>query len=186
MINLSQVRDNEILLDPFCGTGTILQEALLKNIDVIGVDVDDEMVNNCKANLKWLVKRYNIKNKWKIIRGDSSELSKFVDKVNAIVTEPYLGPFFREKKDKKDILALLPKLEELYFKFLKEARKVVKNRLIILMPRFNTKQGVVRLDFDKIIKISGFRISNITDNVKLPIIYKKEGSKIDREIYVLE
>jgi tRNA G10 N-methylase Trm11 len=53
LINLSQVKEGETLLDPFCGVGTILQEALLQNIKVIGIDKDKNAVKNARLNLKW-------------------------------------------------------------------------------------------------------------------------------------
>ena len=48
LINLSEVKDEEILLDPFCGIGVILEEALLQNINVIGIDKDKKAVDRCK------------------------------------------------------------------------------------------------------------------------------------------
>jgi tRNA G10 N-methylase Trm11 len=42
------------LLDPFCGTGVILQEALLAGYSVLGSDIEPKMVEHTKRNLKWL------------------------------------------------------------------------------------------------------------------------------------
>lgn len=46
------------VLDPFCGTGVILQEALLMGYHVIGTDIDPRMVEYSKTNIKWLVEKY--------------------------------------------------------------------------------------------------------------------------------
>src|SRR3989344_1552325 len=43
------------ILDPFCGTGVILQEALLMDYSVYGTDVDERLVNYSKKNLQWLI-----------------------------------------------------------------------------------------------------------------------------------
>jgi tRNA (guanine10-N2)-dimethyltransferase len=40
MINLSQVKEGSLLLDPFCGTGTILIEPSYLKINSVGVDID--------------------------------------------------------------------------------------------------------------------------------------------------
>ena len=56
LVNLSGAKENSWLLDPFCGTATILQEALLKNINVVGVDLDGNSVRDSIENLKWLKK----------------------------------------------------------------------------------------------------------------------------------
>ncbi len=42
------------LLDPFCGTGVLLQEALLMGFQVYGTDIDERMVKYSERNLKWL------------------------------------------------------------------------------------------------------------------------------------
>jgi tRNA G10 N-methylase Trm11 len=44
-----------LVLDPFCGTGVVLQEALLMGYSVYGSDNDQRMVEYSKKNLKWLV-----------------------------------------------------------------------------------------------------------------------------------
>jgi len=55
MINLSQPENNGKILDPFCGIGVILQEALLKNFNVFGIDKDFEAVQQCKVEAERLL-----------------------------------------------------------------------------------------------------------------------------------
>lgn len=43
------------LLDPFCGTGVVLQEASLMGYDVYGTDIDPRMVEYTKQNMQWLL-----------------------------------------------------------------------------------------------------------------------------------
>ncbi len=43
------------LLDPFCGTGVLLQEALLMGFHVYGTDIDERMVKYSEKNLDWLL-----------------------------------------------------------------------------------------------------------------------------------
>lgn len=42
------------VLDPFCGTGVVLQEALLMGYSVMGTDIDERMVEFSKKNIRWL------------------------------------------------------------------------------------------------------------------------------------
>ena len=46
------------VLDPFCGTGVILQEALLMGYSVMGTDIDERMVEYSKKNIRWLFEKY--------------------------------------------------------------------------------------------------------------------------------
>jgi tRNA (guanine10-N2)-dimethyltransferase len=51
MVNLSGLNEDEILCDPFCGTGTILLEAESMGIRSIGIDFDKKMCKVTKKNL---------------------------------------------------------------------------------------------------------------------------------------
>ncbi len=51
--------ENIKLLDPFCGTGVILQEALLMGYSVIGSDIDERMVEYSQRNIRWLFEKYS-------------------------------------------------------------------------------------------------------------------------------
>lgn len=46
------------VLDPFCGTGVVLQEALLMGYRAMGTDIDPKMVDFAQKNLKWLYKNH--------------------------------------------------------------------------------------------------------------------------------
>lgn len=52
---VSGLRSQVCILDPFCGTGVILQEALLMDYDVYGSDKSAKMIDYSKANLEWLL-----------------------------------------------------------------------------------------------------------------------------------
>lgn len=51
---LSRIR----VLDPFCGTGVVLQEALLMGYSVMGTDIDERMVEFSQKNIRWLFEKY--------------------------------------------------------------------------------------------------------------------------------
>lgn len=58
MINTLGAKQNEIIIDPCCGTGGLLIEAGLLNKRTIGIDIDKEMIYITKSNLE----HYKIKN----------------------------------------------------------------------------------------------------------------------------
>lgn len=49
-----------VILDPFCGTGVVLQEAALLGFDVHGTDLSEKMVDYSTANLQWLSEKHSI------------------------------------------------------------------------------------------------------------------------------
>ena len=55
LINLAgELRSGATVLDPFCGTGVVLQEALLMGYRAYGTDVSERMVEYSQRNLEWL------------------------------------------------------------------------------------------------------------------------------------
>jgi tRNA G10 N-methylase Trm11 len=49
---------SSLVLDPFCGTGVVLQEALLMGHAVYGTDLEPRMIEYSQANLDWLRNGY--------------------------------------------------------------------------------------------------------------------------------
>lgn len=45
---------DQVVLDPFCGTGVVLQEALLMGYGAYGTDLEPRMIDYSRANLEWL------------------------------------------------------------------------------------------------------------------------------------
>ncbi len=64
LINLcGPLEPSATILDPFCGTGVVLQEALLMGYRAYGTDIDERMVEYTTRNLEWLKKsdKYSIR-----------------------------------------------------------------------------------------------------------------------------
>jgi len=182
LINLSQARHN--LLDPFCGYGTILQEALLMKLDVFGIELNPKVVAACKKNLIWLQNKYNPVGNWRVFCNDARNSSKIVTSVESVATEPYLGPFLKKLPSKEEASEIVAELEPLYYEVLKDLRRIVKGKVAIVVPRFRTRANdIISLPFLEIAKDAGFRPVNFAE-VKLPVLYLT--GKIEREIWVLE
>lgn len=85
MVNLSRVKENELLLDPFCGTGGILIEAGLIGCKVAGSDINWKMKNGTAINLRYC----GVEN-FRTFNVDVRELRMY-EKASAIVTDPPYG-----------------------------------------------------------------------------------------------
>ena len=112
LINLSAINKNQILLDPFCGTGGILLEAGLMGIKVIGSDIEDKMIEGCKKTLDF----YKIKN-YKLYCSDIGDIRKHIRSVDAIVTDMPYGKSTTTKGEK---------MEELYKRAFQSMSKILK------------------------------------------------------------
>jgi len=85
MVNLSQVKEGQLVLDPFCGTGGILIEAGLIGAKLIGSDIHWKMKNGTAINLDYC----NLKD-YEVHHLDVRDLKLF-KKVDAVVTDPPYG-----------------------------------------------------------------------------------------------
>jgi tRNA (guanine10-N2)-dimethyltransferase len=85
MVNLTRIRREETLLDPFCGTGGILIEAGIVGAKLIGTDLDPKMVEGTRENLS-----YCGFNDWNVFKADARKLI-LKEKVDAVVTDPPYG-----------------------------------------------------------------------------------------------
>ncbi|MEK6907563.1 MAG: DNA methyltransferase [Nanoarchaeota archaeon] len=179
LINLSQAK-NEIL-DPFCGAGTILQEALLLGLDAYGLDIN---IQDSKENLSWLTKNFNIKNKYKLFQGDSQDLTKYIHNVEAVVTEPYLGPYLKTYPKHEEAKYTILRLQSLYKKVFSELNKIT-NKIVIIFPIIIAKDKKrFHIDINLILSKTNFKVAN--HKIKLPLLYKHKGSILEREIWIFE
>lgn len=93
------------VLDPFCGTGVVLQEALLDGYRVIGTDLSEKMVDYTTKNLAWLTTKFNLPHtQYRVAQGDATtyrwDLASSAPLY--VVSESYLGqPFSAPPKPEK-------------------------------------------------------------------------------------
>ena len=178
MINLSQVKENEILLDPFCGIGVILQEALIQRKNVIGIDNNAQTIEDARKNLEW--GKYS-ERRYKLIVDDSRTV-ELSDKIHVIVTEPELGKILKKTPNIYEIQKMQRGFEKLMIEVLKHLKKSVNGRVIFTAPFVKLNKG------DRI----GCSIKNILEDTGLklvrgfPIADFREEQIVGRQIFVLE
>jgi len=146
MINLASCTEGKVLLDPFCGVGTILQEAMLAKAKVVGVDINKWCVEAARRNLEWLKSEYSLENaEYRVLQGDVHRLSHKIgqEQVDCIATEPDLGPALREIPTTPYAERIVGRLEPLYYGLLEEAYKVLRSdgRLVLVSPFVKTRSG---------------------------------------------
>ncbi len=175
MINLAGLQSFEAtILDPFCGSGTVITEAMLMGFqNLIGADLSPKAVSDTRENVNWMRKRYDLERaNIKIINRNVINLSKVIkaESVDAVVTEPYLGP----QKGLKNVELVIDNLEDLYSQALKQFDLILKpgGRVVMIWPVFFGKQHIEP-------KLGNF--------VKVySVLYGREGQRVFREVVVLD
>ena len=88
---------DKTVLDPFCGTGVILQEALLMGYGAVGTDLEPRMVEYTDQNINnWLKSWYDFETSAQTEVGDATN-HKWNQPFDFIAAETYLGRPFTSK-----------------------------------------------------------------------------------------
>jgi len=176
MINFSEVKESQSLLDPFCGIGVILQEALLQNINVRGIDKDANAILGAKQNLEWFGFP---KEKFSLIAGDSKRINLRQSEV--LVTEPDFGETLKKIPSIEKASQMQKTFEQLIISVLNNTKNRVNRRIVFTAPLI--KLGKKRLSCN---------IENILEKTRLklvkgfPIQEFRPSQIVGREVYVLE
>ena len=206
MVNLSACKIGKVLLDPFCGVGTILQEALQEKAMVVGMDVNPWCVKAATENLEWLVREYGLEGAdFRVLQGNVNKLVEKVgqETMDCIVCEPDLGPALRQVPTGPYAEKIIQKLEPLYIGFLEQAYMTLKpsGRLVMVTPYIKTRirqsitmpinEKLDELGFRRVYAFSKEMFSQNAgglDNLlhAASLVEMDERHMIGREIHILE
>jgi len=192
MLNLAGAKKDDLILDPFCGSGTILTEAMLMDYkNIFGSDISAKAVADSKINIDWVAKRYDLKNSAKLKQADAKDLATLYkpNSVGAVVAEVYLGP----QRGALDVKKLNQELGSLYDDCLEVIYKILKPgaRVVLALPIFKQGGKLNLLPLD----INDFSVVNdlpdfVKDQTGLTprdtFVYGRENQSIYREIIVLK
>jgi tRNA G10 N-methylase Trm11 len=125
LINLANPEPGSTVLDPFCGTGVVLQEAALMGYNIYGTDLEPRMIDYTAENLDWLKSSNpqleNIKLHLEV--ADATR-HKWTHPFDAVVGETFLGRPLNSLPDNT-------KLREI----IKDADTIIRKFLINLLPQ---------------------------------------------------
>ncbi len=186
LINLSQAKPGQLLLDPFCGVGSVLIEGVMKGINVYGIDIDKKAIESAKRNLKWIEKEYEINGTYKLFNADSRNLPNL--RVDAVATETPLTPSgeaLRKKPSDKEAVQMMKGFESIMVPILNRICQIKKPgaRIAITFPR--VREHVP--DVASIKKKTGLRLyepKNVNSFIHFPIKESRPDQYISRDILV--
>ncbi|MHA1728983.1 MAG: TRM11 family SAM-dependent methyltransferase [Promethearchaeota archaeon] len=211
LLNLQRPYGTRRILDPFCGTGTILLFSYIQGIHVYGADKDNICTRGTKKNIRWiqkfLEKPLKINPNKDIINANISEIEEKFDglKFDGVITEPILLPYFTELPRYNYINEIIQNSVipsyEMAFEIFKRILKASGCRVVITAPSVQTLDGgrirvnlnpiAEKFGFTKIYVLNKKNISEKSDTrLKLSskgnALYDNNSKYFRREFYIFE
>lgn len=194
MLNLAtgylppEKRATVTIYDPFCGSGTVLGEALINGYKVTGSDINAKMIKGSAKNLDYLEKIYNFpaRNIGDLFTHDSTTPFSKMEPISHIVCEADLGPAFSQIPDENTIMINKERLEKLYREFFRQAARVLptKGNLVIALP-FMMKKPLY--SFSSVVEEArrDGLVAAPLRNEKTDLVYARPDQIIGRQIFKL-
>jgi tRNA G10 N-methylase Trm11 len=189
MINLAGIEPHGAsVLDPFCGSGTVLMEAALMGCEPItGSDFSEKAIRDSRKNIAWLQSHFRgisegVKAPVKLLVSSATDLPAMQPMtVDLLITEVFLGSPRVKAVDPQEIRRLESELLPLYRESFKSLARVLKptSRAVVAFPAYKTKMGKWhRLPLKPLLEHVGYKIIDI-------YLYYREDQLVARDIYVL-
>jgi len=144
LLNLAGLSPGRVVLDPFCGSGTVLAEALMRSCRCLGFDSDEKRVRDARRNLSWTASRLR-GSSFNVRVGDARNLRTIMGetKVDAVVTEPLLLPALDSRPKTETAAALMEDVGDVYADALASIAEVLfpGGRIVIVVPVVMTMDG---------------------------------------------
>ena len=130
------------ILDPFCGTGVILQEAGLMRYAVYGTDLAEKMVRFSRDNLNWLQDKERLTINWFLHEGDAMTTT-WEQPIDAVVAEGYLGQPFSAPPSNSKLTEVRGNTNHILSEFLRNVAGQIKpgTPVVLAVPAWKDTEG---------------------------------------------
>lgn len=176
----------QTILDPFCGTGVVLQEAALLGFDVYGTDLSDKMVDYSTANLEWLSNKFNIGD-IRIEAGDATEHT-WQPPISAVVAETYLGQPFSAPPSQDKLDKVVKTVDTITTKFLTNVHRQLEpdTPLCLAVPAWRSATGwFTYLPVIKNLESLGYEWQQLESVDSTKLTYFREDQVVARQLLIL-
>ena len=189
LINLatSGAKDGR-LLDPFCGTGVVLQEASIMGYQVYGTDLSEKMIDYSKRNLSWLSGRYSEVAKQAQLEVGDATSHQWRPAPDFIASEIYLGHPMSQPPAEIKFRTEKESAEALLISFLKNLAPQIASgtQIALAIPSWLRQNGQYSgLDILDRLDTLGYNLTKYRYATSDNLLYYREGQIVARQIIVL-
>lgn len=133
----------KVILDPFCGTGVLLQESALMGYKPYGTDIEQRMIDYSQQNLDWLSAQYQIDIPELLLQKGDATNHVWQLPVDFVAGETYLGKPFTGPPAPEALAQTIADCNLIIKKFLRNIHSQIPagTRLCLAVPAWATKNG---------------------------------------------
>lgn len=186
MVNMTGVPLNgATLLDPFCGSGTVLMEAALLGCSkVIGGDIASGAIHDTRENLSWMSRSGFAMPPMDLYVSKAADIGTHVapNSVDVVVTETYLGSPRQGNETLQQVQEAIAYIETLYRESFRGMHNVLKGNAVVLIASPVHFMGAESHapDVVGIMESIGYTYIPMTDE---PPTYRREGQLVGRRFF---
>ncbi len=189
IINLATIDPKALdkrVLDPFCGTGVVLQEAALMGYSVYGTDLEERMIRYSRDNLNWLIDTHKVTFDWYLHEGDATD-TQWQQPIDIIACEGYLGRPFTSVPDNEILQKTINDCDTILKKFLANLEKQTKSgtRMCLAVPSWFVGNKNYHLGTLDQLGDLGYNRISFVHSLDKDLIYHREGQIVGRELLVV-
>jgi tRNA G10 N-methylase Trm11 len=179
---------DQSILDPFCGTGVILQEASLMGYKIMGSDIDPRMIDYTTKNLEWLKPRFRLNDidLTNITVGDATN-TKWSGP-DFIATEVNLGKPLSSIPDSRELATIIDQANTIVEKFLANLAGQVKSgaRVCLAIPAWQISHDTFkRLPLIDRISDLGYNLVDFKHISAEELTYYRADQIVARQLLVM-
>lgn len=190
LINLcGNLPPQSYLLDPFCGTGVLLQEAAIMGYRIQGTDLDARMIEYTKRNLEWLARGKWLQKpeNYLVEQGDATH-HQWQERIDLVACETYLGRPFSTIPSAIKLKAVKQECKSIILGFLENLANQIESEtpVTIAVPAWLRTDGHYETlnILDEISKLR-YNVVKFRNASQADLVYHREGQFVAREIIVL-
>jgi len=175
------------ILDPFCGTGVLLQEAALVGHPVYGTDLAEKMIRYSRDNLNWLQDTYKTKVDWYLHEGDAMD-TKWQAPIDAIASEAYLGQPFSAPPSSSKLTEVRGNCNHIIGAFLTNIAKQIEpgTPIVLAVPAWkDVNDNFTRLPLVSKVEDFGFERMTLDTVDTTRLIYFRPDQVVGRDLLLL-
>jgi len=174
-----------VVLDPFCGTGVILQEALLMGYGAYGTDLESRMVDYSRANLDWLATHGVESTELEV--GDATEHT-WEHPFSVVACESYLGRPLSSWPNPDRLQEIVGNCNVIIEKFLRNIAGQIPagTRLCVAVPAWQSPSGkLYHLSLLDRLEVLGYNRVSFQWAQEQEMVYRRPDQVVARELLVI-